>query len=370
MRKARSSTVNHRLGVTLVLLLVAGCAGSPPTAQPPADYAARIDALFERYATPGSPGVAVMVIHRGDVVHQAGYGLADVEAGLPITPATPFRLASVSKQFFAMATMILAEQGALAYDDPVTRFLPELERFGDRLTVRHLLQHTGGLPNYYRELEERFAGGRMPTNEDTLQYLAEEGQPLFAPGEQHQYSNPGYEILALVLERASGMPARELLDARIFAPLAMSASVVRDASEPRIDGRALGYARIDGELELDDDHRLNHIIGSGAIYSTLEDLYRWDQALYGDELVSRATLDEAFSPGALDNGETFPYGFGWGVDRSGALGLKLAHSGGWVGFSTHIARFPEQRFSVVVLSNLRRFKGPHYADQIIDLFFP
>lgn len=169
----------------LALLLLTACAAEPPLVyQPPVDVAARIDALFEPYTAPRSPGVAVMVIHDGEVAHQAGYGLADVEAGAPITRATAFRLASVSKQLFAMETMILAEEGALAYDDPVTRFLPELERYGDRLTVRHLCQHTGGLPNYYRQLEERFSDGPMPTNEDTLRYLAEHGEPLFAPGDQ------------------------------------------------------------------------------------------------------------------------------------------------------------------------------------------
>jgi len=288
------------MAAALVLLLGIACGErreGPQAYAPPEGSSSQIDALFAQGSAERSPGVAALVIHDGVVRHQAGYGLANLETGEAITPATAFRLASVSKQFFAMATMILAESGALSYDDAVVHHLPELEVFGDELTVRHLLNHTGGLPDYYEELEELFAEGRMPTIRETVEVMATRGEPYFAPGERFQYSNPGYEMLALVIERAAGMPAREFLAEKIFDPLGMTNTVVRDESEPVIAHRALGYSRGDsGEIELDDDNRLNHIIGAGGIYSTLEDLFLWDQALYTDKLVSSETLAEAFSP--------------------------------------------------------------------------
>ena len=360
----------------LLAVVLSGCGGperpgwGQHTPRPVADLSARIDALLAEAVTPESPGAAVMVVHDGRVLHQAGYGLADVERRVPITPATAFRLASVSKQFVAMAVMILAEDGKLSYDDPVVRHLPELERLGDALTVRHLLNHTGGVSEYYEELETRYAEGPLPTNVEALALMASEGELLFRPGERYRYSNPGYEMLASIVERVSGRPFAPFVAERIFAPLGMRTSVVRDASEPEIAHRALGYSRRDGRLELDDDHRLNHILGAGGIYSTLEDLYLWDQALYDEELVSRETLEEAFSPARLADGDNHPYGFGWRLGRYGALGSSVGHSGSWLGFRTYIVRYPERRFTVVVLSNSSDFPAAHWTGRVVDLAFP
>jgi N-acyl-D-amino-acid deacylase len=353
---------------SILCITVIGCGGGEPSSRGP-EITAQVSALFEDYSVDGSPGAAVMVIEDGETLFEGGFGFADIESRTPITPRSAFRLASVSKQFTAMAVMILAERGQLAYDDPVVEYLPELERFGDRITLRHLLTHTGGLPDYYEALEAASAE-RMPDTEDAMRFLAGWGEPVFGAGERYEYSNPGYEMLALVVERVSGQTFGAFMKANIFEPLGMNATVVRDSTEPEIPNRALGYSRSEDSFTLNDDHVLNHIVGSGLMYSTVEDLALWDQALYTEKLVRRPTLEEAWSPVRLASGEENPYGFGWRLGRYGGLGRRLKHAGGWVGFSTFIVRYPERRFSVIVLSNLDEFEAEEFAGRVVDIYFP
>ena len=353
---------------SILCVVLVGCGGEEPSIRDP-EISAKVAAFFEEYSVEGSPGAAVAVIEDGELLFKGGFGFADIEYRTPITTQSAFRLASVSKQFTAMAVMILADRGQLDFDDPMVTYLPELERFKNDITLRHLLTHTSGLPDYYDVLEEAFPE-TMPDTEQAMQFLGEWGEPLFAAGERFEYSNPAYEMLALVVERVSGQTFGSFLDENIFTPLGMASTVVRDSSEPEISNRVFGYSRSEDSFELDDDNRLNHIIGSGGIYSTVEDLALWDEALYGEELVRSSTLQAAWSPVRLNDGEAYPYGFGWGLEPYGALGRRLSHSGGWVGFSTFITRYPEHRFSVIVLSNLGEFNSGRFANQITDLYFP
>ncbi len=201
----------------IACLTLNGCGGDTGANRRP-DLGAGIDALFAPATAGDSPGAAVMVIRDGEILHAAGYGYADLEHRVPITPQTAFRLASVSKQFTAMAVMILAERGQLAYDDPVVKYLPELARFGDQITLRHLLTHTGGLPDYYDALEAASTDS-MPDTEDAMEFLADWGEAGFPAGERYEYSNPGYEMLALVVERVSGQRFGQFVEENIFAPL-------------------------------------------------------------------------------------------------------------------------------------------------------
>ncbi len=355
---------------TITCLALAGCGGGTSTSVSLPEAAAQVDALFAPFTTGESPGAAVMVIRDGEMLHAGGYGYADLERKIPITPQTAFRLASVSKQFTAMAVMILAERGQLSYDDPLVRYLPELARFGDSITLRNLMTHTGGLPDYYDVLEAA-STDHMPDTEEAMEFLAAwDEAALFAAGGRYEYSNPGYEMLALVVERVSGQRFGQFLEDNIFRPLGMNHTVVRDSTEPEIANRALGYSRAYGSFALDDDHVLNHLVGSGLMYSTVEDLALWDQALYTDTLAQPATLEEAWTPVRLRNGEEYPYGFGWRLGRYGGLGRRLAHAGGWVGFSTFIVRYPEWRFSVIVLSNLDELEAEDFAGRIADIYYP
>jgi len=357
------------LTTTIVCLSLAGCGGDLPSTGRP-DLSAQIDELFAPLTIGDSPGAAVMVIRNDEVLHAAGYGYADLRSREPITPQTSFRLASVSKQLTAMAIMILAERGQLDYDDPLVKLLPELGRLGEKITLRHLLTHTSGLPDYYDVLEEETVEG-MPDTEQAMQFLAAwDEPPLFAPGERYEYSNPGYEMLALVIERISGQNFGQFLSDNIFTPLGMTHTVVRDSTEPEIPNRALGYTRKEGSFELLDEHPLNHIIGSGGIYASVEDLALWSRALDGESLVSRTTLEEAWSPVELAGGETYPYGFGWRLGDYGGLSPRLCHSGHWLGFSNFLARYPSQRLTIIVLSNIEDFEAEEYAGRIADLLFP
>ena len=353
---------------SILCAVLVGCGGEEPSIRDP-EITAKVAALFEDWSIGDSPGAAVMVIEEGEILFEGGFGLSDIESKTPITPQSAFRLASVSKQFTAMAIMILSDRGQLAYDDKLIQYLPELERFGDEITLRHLLTHTGGLPDYYDDLEEE-VGDSMPDTEAAMEFLAGWGEPLFAAGDRFEYSNPGYEMLALVVERVSGQTFGQFLEENIFEPLGMQSTVVRDSSEPEIPNRVYGYTRKEDGFALSDDNVLNHIIGSGGIYSPLDDLYLWDQALYTEKLVPRSALEEAWSEATFTSGEHSPYGFGWGLEPYGALGQRLSHSGGWVGFSTFIVRYPEQNFSVIVLSNLDEFNSGRFANRIIDLYFP
>ena len=353
---------------SILCVVLVGCGGEDPSSRAP-DATSQVAALFEDFTDGESPGAAVVVIEDGEILYEAGFGLADIEGRTPITPQTAFRLASVSKQFTAMAVMILAERGQLEFDDKLVQYIPELERFGEDISLRDLMTHLGGLPDYYDALTEE-AGDSMPTTEQAMEFLSGWGEPLFEAGERYEYSNPGYEALAVVVERVSGQTFGQYLEENIFGPLGMENSVAFETQETEIRNRAYGYSRADDSFVLNDDHALNIVIGSGGIYSTVEDLYLWDQALYTERLVPRSTLEEAWLPARLNNGDDYPYGFGWGLEPYGALGRRLSHGGGWVGFSTFIDRYPDRSFSVIVLSNLDEFDGERFTNRIADIFFP
>lgn len=328
------------------------------------DKTAAVAALFEHFDAGRQPGAAVMVIHDGDVVFSGGFGYANLAEDQLIDQYSTFRLASVSKQFTAMAIMVLAEEGKLDFDDPVTRFLPQLSNFPG-VTIRHLMTHTAGLPDYYDSIDT--SEGR-PVNDDLVDILAK-SEAVFAPGERYEYSNPAYEMLALIVEKASGMPFRDFMEARVFVPAGMDDSLIRDHTEPEIANRVLGYSPSESGFDLNDDDPLNFIVGSGGMYTTLEDFYAWDQALYEDAVVAKETLDSAFTRHVLNDAREIDYGFGWRLDlyRGHA---RIAHGGSWVGFRTGIARFPDENLTIVVLTNRSDGNPGGYIDRIADIYMP
>ncbi|MEX2122980.1 MAG: serine hydrolase domain-containing protein [Woeseia sp.] len=355
---------SHELSLLVVLAVCAAAtAGCGDKAVDATVASQQVDALFAPLTAGIQPGVAVMVIHDGAIVHAAGYGYADLDNRIPIDPDSAFRLASVSKQFTAMAIMVLAESGALAYDDPVSRYLPQLSPY-EGVTIRHLMTHTGGLPEYYEVIDT--ASG-MPTNADALALLGEMAASDFGPGERYEYSNPGYDMLAPLVEAASGTDFASFMRERVFLPAGMQHSLIYDHTRPVVPRRAFGYEPNGDGYSLFDDDPLNHIVGSGGVYSTLKDFFRWDQALYTEILVSRAALDEAFKPALLNNGEATDYGFGWRLDEYDGR-RRVRHGGSWIGFRTHYARYPEDRLSIVILSNRADFRPDEYVDPITDIY--
>ena len=361
-----------RSGLVFVLLQF-GCSPSSDSGEKQGVPNTRIDEVFSEFLSPGSPGAVAMVIRNGSVVHTKGYGVAEVGSERALSRETPMRLGSVGKQFTSMAVMILADRGELGFDDPVTEWVPELRRFPG-IRVHHLLQHTSGLPDYYDLSEEAFAGvagsdgDPVLTNADVITFYESWGEPVFEPGERFEYSNPGYEVLGLIVERISGQSFGTFLAENIFEPLDMETAAVRERPETDIPDRAVGYQKAEsgsGWIE-DDDHYGNWLVGAGGIYASLDDLFLWDQALYTEALVEKETLDLAFTPTTLNDGSVSEYGFGWRV--SDRLGHKAVHHGGsWVGFRAAIIRFIDDGMTVVVVSNASA-SAENFADEVAELF--
>lgn len=335
-------------------------------AQGPATKAtasAQVDALFAPLQRGIQPGAGVLVVWRGAIVHRAAYGYADVENRVPLTVDATFRLDSVSKQFTAMAVMLLAEDGRLKYDDAIAKYLPDLASYPG-ITVRNLLNHTGGLPEYYDDIDTSHG---WPTNAEARALLGKMAKPVFAPGSRYEYSNPGYDMLAQVVEAASGQVFAVFMRERIFEPLRMEHSLIYDTTKPHVERRVLGYDPDGKGFKLDDEHPLNGIVGSGGVFTTLGDMYLWDQALYGERLVSRATLDQAFTSAVLNDGTKTGYGFGWSIDEY-RHSRRIEHGGAWVGFRSHIARHPGIGLTIVILSNRSDFESSDYIDRIADIY--
>ena len=281
------------------------------------------------------------------------------------TTATNYRLASVTKQFTAMAILILAERKRLSLDDDLTKFFPDYPAYGKQITVRHLLTHTSGLRAY----EDLIPDGRTAQVKDldVLDLLKRTSGTYFAPGSEWRYSNTGYSHLALIVEKASGMRFAAFLKKDIFDPLHMSGTVAFEDGISTVRNRAYGYTERGSGFERTDQSVTSAVLGDGGIYSSVDDLYRWDQALYTTRLVRAETMQAAFTPAVLSGGTKTTYGFGWEIGEH--RGLKtVRHGGSTVGFRTHIMRIPEKRFTVIVLVNRNNAKPEEIADRIADLY--
>ena len=220
-----------------------------------------VTALFEHLNEGIQPGAAVMVIKDDGIVYSGGFGYADIEGRIPIDAHSTFRLGSVSKQFTAMAIMILAEEGKLDYDDAVIDYVPQLTEYPD-VTIRHLLTHTSGMPDYYDTVD---TSGGMPTNADMPADMAAMDGPVFAPGEQYEYSNPAYEMLPLIVEKVSGQTFAEFMQRNVFAPAGMDDSLIYDHTEPEIANRVWGYEPAEDGFKLDDYDALNYLDDSPLV---------------------------------------------------------------------------------------------------------
>lgn len=348
----------------LLLILVACGACRLPTADDAAfaplssvlDRAAqvrKVDRWFHSFIDDHQPGGAVIVIQKGQIQYQAAYGLADLEQGTPLTTRHLFHLGSIGKQFTALAIMLLVERGALAYDDPISTYLPELDYLEDAVTIRRLLHHTSGLPNQYDNqavIEQILQPDQQPTNQDVIRYLALDRKLTSAPGQYFVYNNVGYELLGALIERISGMTYAAFLQENIFDPLRMTHTFALPNPERR--AAALlphSYIRVDNhKVAPYDTDLLDNLGGAGGTYSTIGDMYLYDQALYTEKLVKQTTLAEAFVAGSLNDDRSTGYGFAWMLN---AITGTASHSGQWLGFTSCFVRNAEKELSVVVLFN-------------------
>ena len=274
--------------------------------------ASRIDAMLHAYDHPDAPGISVLVVKDRTVLYKKAYGLADVEAGVPNTTNTNFRLASVTKQFTAMAILILMERRQATLESHLVDFFPDFPAYGREITVRQLLNHTSGLPDYAALMPADQK--QQLSDDDVLRILKQATKGEFRPGSKFEYSNSGYVVLGLIAAKASGKSFARFLEESIFQPLGMSSTVAYEPGISTVKNRAYGYTPSEKTFLRTDQSLTSATLGDGGIYSSVEDLYYWDQALNTTTLVRATTLKQAFSPANFADGQKSNYGFGWFVD--------------------------------------------------------
>jgi CubicO group peptidase (beta-lactamase class C family) len=303
----------------------------------------KVDALMRNYAG-DVPGAAVLVLRDGQPVVRARYGLADLETGTPTTPETNYRLASVTKQFTAASILLLVEDGRVTLDDRGHTWLPSLPKAAETVTIRHLLTHTSGLIDYEDVIPETFAA--QLHDADVLRLLETQDRTYFRPGTGYRYSNSGYALLALIVQRASGKTFAKFLRESIFQPLGMFHTVAYEQGISTVNNRAFGYTQEAGRWNRTDQDPTSAVLGDGGIYSSIDDLAKWDAALYDGRLLQPSSLWAAFTPATRTNDPEIEYGYGWRI-----TGETLWHSGETVGFRNVIVRYPKRHATVVVLTN-------------------
>jgi D-alanyl-D-alanine carboxypeptidase len=343
---------------------------SRESAQTTADNSSQVDALMSRWSHGNTPGAVIIAIRDGRVLHEKGYGMANVATKEPINSNTVLDIASLSKQFTAMAVMILVERGKLHYTDTLSRFFPEFHFDAQRITIKQLLNHTSGILDYSLVWgESKQLKGNVPRDSaNVVRFVARQEQLRFPPGQRWEYSNSNYVILAQIVSRVSGESFPQFVQNNIFQPLGMNDSFVYEKNQRTREGLATGYVSQGAGFKPADRNRENYVYGDGQVNSTGQDMAKWDQSLYTERLVKASTLREAFAPGQLNDGTQVNYGFGWGLGRFHGLTF-VAHGGETDGFAAQITRFPEQHLTVILLSNCEQFTTPHVvANEIAGIY--
>jgi len=327
-----------------------------------------VDSLFSEWDKPDSPGCALGVIRDGRLIYARGYGMANLEYDVPITPKTVFRVASMSKQFTAACIALLVERGLISLDDDVRKYIPELPDYGYVVRVKHLIYHTSGIRDYLSLMSMACKRDEdYYTAEEALELLCRQRKLNFRPGNRFLYSNSNYFLLGVIVERVSGVSLRRFADENIFKPLGMVNTHFHDDHTMIVKNRAVGYSPKPGG-----GFRINEtildIVGDGGLFTTVEDLFIWDQNFYENRLDGGERLiKRMLTVGVLNNGGKLDYAFGL---RIGSYrGLKtICHSGSFAGFRAQMIRFPEYRFTVICLANLSSINPTRLAKRVADIY--
>ena len=322
-----------------------------------------VDSLFADFNTPATPGAAVLVAMDGRILVSKGYGLADLEARTPVTPHTNFRLASVTKQFTAMATMLLVQDGKLRLDEPLTDVFPEFPAYGRRVTVRHLLTHTSGLQDYENFVPDSQATQMLDA--DVLRQMMLLDSTSFPPGTKFRYSNSGFAVLAMIVEKRSGARFAGFLKMRIFNRVGMPWTLAREEGRALVPRRAFGHSRRDGAWHRTDQSSTSAVLGDGGIYSSVSELYRWSSALETRELLADSLRALIFQRGNKSDSTGVDYGFGWYLESRHSL-PRTRHTGTSVGFRNAIIRYPTLGATIIVLTNRSNANAGALAEKIAE----
>ncbi len=340
---------------------------TPITSSEPAARAHQTDQLFAEWDHWGSPGAALAILQDGEIIYKRGYGCANLEYRIPITPTTIFHVASVSKQFTAAAIVLLAQQSKLGLDDDIRQHLPYLPDFGQTITIRHLIHHTSGLRDQWELLT--MAGVRLDdviTQEHILKMVKEQRELNFTPGDQYLYCNTGYTLMAEIVKMVSNQPFPEFMDSHFFKPLGMVNTHFHDDHERIVPNRAYSYA---ADEKVGFKKRVLSYANAGAtsLFTTVEDLMRWSQNFVDGRIGGKDFMSQMQQPTILNSGEAIDYAFGLTVRQYRGLTM-FGHSGGDAGFRSHLVHFPAQNFAVVILSNLANMLPGELCLRVADLY--
>jgi CubicO group peptidase (beta-lactamase class C family) len=344
-------------------------------------HAKRVDALFAALDSKTFPGAAVLVIKNGNNVYERGFGVMDLHTLHPISSSTNFRLASVTKQFTAMTIMLLVHDGKLRYDDKLTDVFPDFPEYGRTITIRNLLNHTSGLQDY----EDQMSGYdsnlpddqlRQIQDEEVLALLKQQKTTKFPPGSKWAYSNSGYVVLGSVVQKVSGISFAEFLRQRIFEPLKMSNTVAYQKVKNEVANRAYGHSKLGGVWKQTDQSTTSATLGDGGVYSSLDDLAKWDKALRDHTLLSEEEMQPAltpvkpaFGPPEEPDGKPAEYGFGWFLNAYKGR-KRMWHYGESTGFRTTIQRFPDDVLTIIILCNRGDLVPADLALRVADIYLP
>jgi CubicO group peptidase (beta-lactamase class C family) len=369
-------------GALLVIMAALVCAANPIAAQVSTALVspAQIDAIFSSLKSSDAPGAAVLVVRNGKAVFRRGYGVTDLRTMHPIDAGTNFRLASFTKQFTAACIMLLARDGKLHYDDHLTDFFPEFPAYGKTITVRNLLNHTSGLEDYEELMMKEHPNTlpeKVPQIHDTevLKLLEQQTSTKFPPSSKWEYSNSGYAVLAMIVEKVSGKPFGQFLQERIFTPLKMTNTLAYEKGKNEVAHRAYGHTKTDNRWQETDQSPTSAVLGDGGIYSSIDDLEKWDRALRLHTLLTADEMKPALTPvqptdglAMFDDGKPTHYGFGWFLSPYHDH-KRMSHDGSTIGFLTTIQRFPYDRLTIIVLANRVDTSPERLALKVADLYF-
>jgi CubicO group peptidase (beta-lactamase class C family) len=371
MNRPAGVTANKREFSAMLLVCILLALATIATGQLHAsirEVAARdIDEIFAPWDKPGSPGAALAILHDGRIVYERGYGRANLEHDIPITPETVFYVGSVSKQFAAAAVSLLARQGKLGLDNHVRKYVPELPGYADAITIRQLIHHTSGLRDY---LELRSLAGEAPDDvfgdADVLALITKQKALNFSSGSEHLYSNSGYFLLSVIVKRVAGKTLRQFTAENIFEPLGMKSAQFRDDHARLIQKRADGYAPVAGGR-----FRLSNpnfdVVGAGGVFMAVRDFLAWDENFYQPKVGDQDWITALQTPGKLNHGAMLTYAFGLTV-RS-YRGVRLVeHAGAYGGFRAHAVRFPAHHFSIVCFTNLATMNPSQLSMRVASLY--
>jgi len=343
MSKLRSTPVLLLAALTVLVPLTQARAAGPDD-----PLAAKIDAVMSAVYKPGQPGAAIIVQKDGRTIIRKGYGMADLELGVPVAPDMVFRLGSITKQFTAVSILSLAQEGKLNLQDEITKFLPDYPTQGKRITVEHLLTHTSGIQSY-TDMPEWLPLWRKDMTPKELVDLFKDKPMQFEPGRSWSYNNSGFVLLGAIIEKVSGKTYEQFVDERIFKPLGMSSSYY-GSTERIIPRRIPGYEEGESGFVNASYLSMTQPYAAGSLLSTVDDLARWSEAVFAGKVVGKAWLDKALTPFKLVNGESTGYGYGWFVAEVGGH-RSIEHGGGINGFTTYEMTFPDDHLFIAILTN-------------------